>query len=696
MRLVLLICEDDSPQQHIKQHLPDRYVLLQKGFDQAGLQALKEMVAGIVLVDAEDPRIPDWLKKAWDLRQDLTFVGAAGKKDQIQPEVEDMLSALVVAPFRSRDIARVLDKEWERIRLVIELQALKRNVGYGTHRERAEAGRGGWTGPGVGAAGAGSARIGPEGTLGSQAAGLLRRKEQILCEFSRALSSSFNRDRLLGLFLDTVIKLIPVGRLSIVLQGDEPGKYRIFSQKGLSTTLCARLSFDLDKGLMSWLSDQGRILLKEEATAWAGEGDTEVAQELKLLQAAVSIPLQAHGHLCGSLNLGPKVTGAPFNEEELEMLFILSGNVAIALRDIDLHHQVLFQNSYIENILQRMGSGLVAISSEEKITTCNSRALELLAQEEGALLGKDLRRLPSPLGDILFETMRTGREYHKQEFKLAGRGIYLEVSTNQLVSKEGSVLGSVMIFDDVSQRKQLEQEKRHTDRLDVLNRFVGQLAHEIKNPMVAIQTFTELLPEKYEERAFREFFNHTVRQEVKRLNELVEQLIAFSSPLSYRFSVTEAHEILDRGLSLLREQGKGEATSVETSYFNGEAFFKADPELLPRALSYLLRSSFEVLEKGGKLYIETRPDPSQFAEGGLRILFRDGVSKVSGSQLEALFDPLSAQQGDHISLELPVSKKIIEDHGGTVKTSTTKEGCLVFEVLMPLISPEGSDGVEEP
>ena len=703
MRLILFICEPHSPQEEMKQYLPDDYVLLQKNPDQAGLQAVKELVAGLVLVDAANPGSAAWLEKARVLRPDLAFIGTAEKKEQVSPETGELLDALLYAPYHFRETTRVLKREWERARMAFQLQALQKGVGSGSSAGRGEAAE---QQPGV--------RRRVDRAFSPCASP--RSKEQLLGEFSKALSSSFNRDRLLELFLDTVNKLAPVGRLSIVLQGDIPGKYRVYTQQGLPAGLCARLCFRLEGGLMGWLADQGRILLRDEAASLAEGGDSEVAQELKLLQAAVSVPLQAHGYLWGALNLGQKVTGVPFTEEELEMLFILSGNVAMALRDIDLHHQVLYQKAYIENILQRMNSGVVAINSEEKITTCNRRATEVLGFErmkkkspgkeaprtakaeekaENPLVGKDLRGLPSPLGDILYETMRTGKEYQKEEHQLAGSQTYLEISTNQLVSEEGKVLGSVMIFEDISARKQLEQEKSHADRLDVLNRFVGQLAHEIKNPMVAIQTFTELLPEKYEDSAFREFFNHTVRQEVKRLNELVEQLIAFSSPLSYRYTVAEAHELLDMGLSLLREQGKGENTTVETSYFNGEAHFKADKALLPRALSYLLGSSFEALEKGGKLYIETRPDRDHFPEGGLRMLFWDGQTRAQKDRVENLFDPLAVQQGDYISLELPVSKKIIEDHGGTLKTSIKNGGYLAFEVSLPTISPEGSDGIEQ-
>jgi len=683
LKLILFICQENSPQREFENSLPEDYILLRRGVDRAGLQAFKEIVAGLVVVDAAEPRMEDWLKKACSFREDLPIIGVAGEKDWVNREVEEMLGFLLFAPFNTWEAGKLLEREWERGQFIFELRELRKASKEGDREAEAPESRG----------------ITRDGLLSRG------RNEQVLCEFTRALGNSFNRERLLDLFLDTVTKLVPVGRLCILLQGENTGEYHIFSQRGLDPSLCARLCFFQERGLMGWLAEEGRILSRAEAAALArgqaregrgSEPGSEVAQELKLLQAEISVPLQAHGHLCGSLNVGAKVTGVPFTADELEMLFVLSSNVAIALWDIELHHQVVYQKTYIENILQRMGSGVIAINNGETITTSNSRAVEILSLEDEELIGRDLRWLPSPLGDMLYETMVTGKEYHKQEHQLARGGTFLEFSTNQLVTGEGKVLGSVMVFDDISERKQLEQERLHTDRLDVLNRFVGHLAHEIKNPMVAIQTFTELLPEKYEEDSFREFFNHTVKQEVRRLNDLVEQLIAFSSPLSYRFVIAEAREILDLGMSMLQELGKGEKANVETRYSNGNALLKADRSLLPKALSYLVCSGLEAPGKGGKLFIQTHRDSSCFSGEGLRILLWDSQTRLSADQMETMFDPLYVAPENSISLELPVSKRIIEDHGGQVRITSNQDNCLMFEVLLPMIASEGGEHCEQP
>lgn len=660
MKLVLLVSKKESSLGVIRGIIPEEYTLLDADMGSKGLQLLRNIVAGVVMVDTGAPDILPWIEKAEKLRPDLTYIGVADNPNHDRAPSHCFYD-FICPPFTSGQLSRVLARAWERVQFVFEAQSLRKTV------ER------------------------PESPVPANPSNSQRQRGHILCELSRVLNNNLNQDRLLELFLDAVEGLVPVGKMSILLLDERYGEYTVCKQRGLAPAFCSSLRFNSSRGLIAWLVAEGRLLRVEETNRVKLPSTSEALQEMQLLQAVLSIPLTAHGHLVGALNLGPKVTGSPYYEEELEMFYILSGNVAMALQDIELHHRLRYQNSYIENILQRMNSGVVAINRDDRVITFNSRARKILGLKQEEVLGQDLRCLPSPLGDLLYDTLSTARAYDKEEIQLARGHIPLEISTYQLANGQ-EVLGSVMIFDDISERKQLELERRHADQLDVLNKFVGQLAHEVKNPMVAIQTFSELLPEKYDDSAFRDFFTQTVRQEVKRLNELVEQLIAFSAPLSCKFVVGEIHQILDLGLSLLKDQGKGADTVFETAYC-GELFYvRADQTLLARAFSYLL-NSFNTVEQGGSLRIQTNQDSSRFSPGGLSISFWDSLTKAGSEDIEKMFDPLHAMQNSFISLELPVSRKIIEDHGGRIKASLTKDKCLKFEVLLPIFSYEGGEGV---
>lgn len=658
MKLVLLVYKKESDLDLLRDLIPDEYSILEAELGLKSLQLIKTIICGVVVVCASGREVETWVEDAHRSRPDLTFIGTAGavNEDVHQPPgFYDYLHT----PFTSAAVKRLLGRAWERSQLRFELASLR-------------------------AARPDEKKAAPPDQYISR-----RPKEYLLSEFSRILSNNFDCERLLQFFLNVVNEMVSVSSISFLLRHQGNSGYKIFAQRGLDPQFCACLNFKPAQGLVAWLTENRRILNMETSDDLNALLPVEVLQEAQLLKAVVIIPLIVSGQLVGTVNLGPKVTGARFQEEELEILYIMSGNVAIALRDIELHQQLLCQQTYTENILQRMSSGVVAINHKHHIIAFNYRAGEILNLAPEEMTGKDLRALPSPLGDLLYETLTEARALHKMEIILPRGKIPLEVSTSPLIHEKQRFRGSVMIFDDISQRKQLELERRQADQLDILNKFVGQLAHEAKNPMVAIQTFSDLLPERYGDAAFRDFFNQTVRQEVKRLNEMVEQLIAFSTTPSYHFILTGMDKILDKCLVLLREQGKGQDTSFNITHVDKPLQIKADRILLPRAISYLLNNPFQALERGGNLYLHAAYDKTLFEQGGICLSIWDAVTRIEKKELPNLFDCLNVRQNGYISLGLPVSRKIIEDHGGQVRALLTEDQCLKFEVLLPVLTEEG-------
>ncbi len=663
MKLLLLISGKKNSLESLKKIVPKEYSILEGGLDGFDFQILKSLSPAIVVVDFSDPQALLWVEEASSIRSDLTYVGVTDDGEKIN-NLHNLVYDVLSRPFSPPRVRHIFQRAWERTQMLVEMQLLKRK------RETV------YSGPSC------SANF----TTGQT--------EKVLCDFSKALGNHFDRDRLLELFIDAVLALVPVGKLSILLYEKQQGDYTVSVQRGLDPEYCSSLRFNKSAGLISKINDESRILRLEDMQEPSNASfSVEAVQEMNMLYAVICVPLLAHGQLVGTLNLGPKVTGSAFCEDELKILYILAGNVALALRDIELHHQLRYQKTYIEKILQRMNSGLIAIDRENKITTLNNTAGRILSLEPEKTVGEDLRILPSPLGDYLFETLTAGKSYNKEEVISTFKKIPLELSTYPLLQEDTEVVGSVMIFDDITFRKQLEEKKRQADQLDILNKFVGQLAHEIKNPLVAIQTFSELLPQKYKESEFREFFTETVSKEVKRLNELVEKLIAYSSPLSYKFCTIDINEVLDKAISLLRDQGKiDNGTQIESTYCDKRMLVKADKTMLARAFSFLLQHAFQSLKKGGRLNICTSFADS-FEYGAVKIFLWDSETKLEKGMkdkgLDYLFDPLFAQEGSHLSLGLPVCRKIIEDHGGRIKAFLNNGNYLKFEVILPILGDQG-------
>src|SRR5262249_22992096 len=150
---------------------------------------------------------------------------------------------------------------------------------------------------------------------------------------------------------------------------------------------------------------------------------------------------------------------------------------------ISLFNTVRAQHTFIEQVLARLQSGTITIDAGNRVTLFNQRAEELLGVPKGDVLGEDLRSLPSPLGDLLFETARDWRELRLHDVPSAVRsGATLEVSSSRIVSPGGASVGAVMLLDDPAPRYLLQRERQTTQTLDLLNRVLLRLFFYIKKP----------------------------------------------------------------------------------------------------------------------------------------------------------------------------------------------------------------------
>src|SRR5207302_1014491 len=280
-----------------------------------------------------------------------------------------------------------------------------------------------------------------------------------------------------------------------------------------------------------------------------------------------------------------------YRRGETETLFDLASHLATAIRDIALHNQLEREQQFSERILAHMSSGVITIGRDQRIGTINRRAEEILQLSAGEVLKQDLRALPSPLGDMLFDTLKTGRAAARHEIQLALRGLWLEVSTYAVRGDDGAPLGAVLVFEDLTAQKELLTQKRQVEQTQLLTRVVARIADEIKNPLVSINTFIELIGERYDDPDFRRHFSSVVRRDVRRLVEVFEKLAALVTEGELNFATVDAFEAVTQLVEAidLAEGGLGKHLQLDVAPASEPFPVKVDVTQLRKALSYLIR-----------------------------------------------------------------------------------------------------------
>src|SRR5919109_1083179 len=238
-----------------------------------------------------------------------------------------------------------------------------------------------------------------------------------------------------------------------------------------------------------------------------------------------------------------------------------------------------------------MSSGVVTIGHDQRIGTLNRRAEEILELSAAVVVGQDLRVLTSPLGDMLYDTLASGRAAPRTEIQLALRRLWLEVSTYAVRGDDPQPLGAVLLFEDLTAQKELATQRRQGEQTQLLTRVVARIADEIKNPLVSINTFIELIGERYDDPDFRRHFSSVVRRDVRRLVEVFEKLAGLVTEGELNFATVDAYEAVTQlveGIDLA-DSGLGKHLQLDVAP-TSEAFpVKVDAAQLRKALSYLIR-----------------------------------------------------------------------------------------------------------
>ncbi len=407
----------------------------------------------------------------------------------------------------------------------------------------------------------------------------------------------------------------------------------------------------------------------------------EVAREIDAIGAklhdrltqtnwSLLLPVVSDDTLIATIAVGPKLSGDPFYPQDLDLLMTLANQAGVAIRNAQLYAAVVLANEYLENIVATIESGVIAIDATGRIAMFNRAAEHLTGLEAGAANGKHTTELPSCLAEPLLDTVLHGEPQTRPEVELptlaptpdgpASRPVICTVSPVR--DPAGVVLGAVAVFSDLTPLKELEVERRRAERLAYFQALAAGIAHEIKNPLVAIKTFTQLLPRRQGDARFLEEFGRISTREIDRMQRLVDRLRTLSRPaggprhpVDVRLPLTEALELLQPVV--------GNHQEMEQLFLN------------------LMLNAHDATPAGGTIAVELT-----HAETHVTVTVTDSGPGIAPELLERVFEPFFTTKARGSGLGLAISAGIAQAHGARLRVHNRPTGGAVFTVEFPLAS----------
>jgi PAS domain S-box-containing protein len=352
--------------------------------------------------------------------------------------------------------------------------------------------------------------------------------------------------------------------------------------------------------------------------------------------------------------------------------------------------------SYTDNILRSLTSGVVTVDLDGRVVTLNPAAELLTGFFSGEAAGRYCTELfahTPEIGELLMETLATRAPIAGVPLTLRrrnGSGVPVEFGTAPLRAGEGKDLGVVGMFRDLSAVRELENQLRRSDRLAALGTLAAGLAHEIKNPLTSLLTFSRHLHRRFDDPGFREKFQRVVPHELERINTIVERLLELTRPARLDFQPVRIASLLERAVDLYANQIEAKQVRVVREYARDLPRIQADAEHLYRALVNLVGNALDAVAAGGQVTVRTRwaEDGSNAVRRGsprhVHIEVEDDGPGILDSDAERIFNPFFTTKDGGTGLGLALAHKIVEDHGGTIDFSSAVGRGTVFRITLPV------------
>ncbi len=419
-----------------------------------------------------------------------------------------------------------------------------------------------------------------------------------------------------------------------------------------------------------------RILVREDILGHPGIGvPLAAAEQLRVIGAEVAIPFLNDATLSGFLLVGAKLSGDPYFLEDIDLLSTLAAQADIAIKNAQLYRQVVLVNDYIENILSTIESGVIAISPDETITLFNAAAGRMTGIDPAAVKGRTLGDVPGAVADALRATTSDGQPRAQVEGLVqdtTGRLTPIICSTSVLRDRMNATLGAVAVFSDLTRLHELEGEKRRAERLASIGALASGITHEIKNPLVAIKTFAELLPERFSDNEFRSDFSKIVIQEIERIDELIARLRGMATPEYHRAPV-EVRPSIQETLALLRGHMEQARVTLNVTYGDNLPAVEADKGQLKQLFLNLFMNALEAMKSGGRLAIRV---DSRIVDDKrlLSVAVTDTGAGIPPHLLEKIFDPFVTTKPQGSGLGLSICRGIADAHRATIRAMNNANG----------------------
>lgn len=334
--------------------------------------------------------------------------------------------------------------------------------------------------------------------------------------------------------------------------------------------------------------------------------------------------------------------------------------------------------AFHENVVESMGSGLLTISMDKRITSFNNAAAKITGFTFFEIKGKvfsEIFQFPEfpviqGITDGDFPNHLEGIFTRKDKKK-----IFLEMNISSLKNNEGNIKGYIGVFQDKTEFKKMEERVVQAERLAAIGSIAAGIAHEIRNPLASMSGSIQVLKQKpWVEKESKDLMDIVVR-ETDRLNNIVTRFLDYARPHPVKLAEYDINTLIQDTLSMLKNSPEyNQKILVSIRFEKNPLIIKIDSQQIQQVLWNLCLNSIQAMPNGGELKVSTKLITNENNMYAM-IQVSDTGCGIKREDKDSIFDPFYTTKKNGTGLGLASVYRIIENHKGTIKVhSKESEG----------------------
>ncbi|MEJ2314146.1 MAG: ATP-binding protein [Nitrospirota bacterium] len=344
----------------------------------------------------------------------------------------------------------------------------------------------------------------------------------------------------------------------------------------------------------------------------------------------------------------------------------------------EVNRQLQLLKEFSENILESIPLGVTTLDEGLRVRYWNRAMEALTGVGKSEALGSNIRGPLSCIRADLFGPAITEGEI-KGEMHCERRDAPPMVLKGYLTRLTGSQRGYVLVLEDVTEKKKIQEELFRTSKHASVGRLAAGVSHEVGNPLASISSLVQELQAEDVSDFVKDSLG-TISQHIERIARIVRNLGDFARLYPREKAPTKLDKILESTLNLARYDARFKKIEITTDVREVPELM-IDPDQMQQVFLNLILNARDAMPEGGRLGISLRP-----LDGSVEIAVSDTGSGIDPEIKDHIFDPFfTAKAGNRgTGLGLSISYSIIRDHGGTIDVQSEKGKGTTFLIRLPV------------